>query len=162
MTYQSIIDLLRNTAFFVNPSGVFMNARRTDGSLEYPNTFPQIHLYPLRETVDINTSNVTAEVLLMFWQQDSPESTNEQREAIIAQMDALSTNFLLLLNAEDGVNISNARKTPEFRQLAGTVSGYGLAFTLSGKISCFPDPLFLGTESGNVFITEFENVILIE
>lgn len=139
MTYQSIIDILRATALLVNPNGIFINARRTDGSLEYPNKFPQIHLYPLRETIDVNTSNVTAEILMMFWQQDSPASTNEEREAIIAEMDILSTNYLLALN-QNILSISNARKTPEFRQLAGTVSGYGLAFTLSGKIGCEPPP----------------------
>jgi hypothetical protein len=135
MTYQSIIDILRTTANTVNPTGIFINARRTDGSLEYSNQFPQIHLYPLRETIDINAGNITAEVLLMFWKQDSPDSTNDERETIIADMDVLSTAYLVELNT-NMISISNARKTPEFRQLAGTVSGYGLAFTLSGKIGC--------------------------
>lgn len=161
MTYQGTVDLIRNLAYLVNPNGLFIHGRRSDGSLEYPNVFPQIHLYPLRQSVDINNGNVISEALLFFWQQDSPESSNEEREAIIAQMDVLSINFLALLNNEI-IGLSNARKTPEYRQLAGTVSGYGLAFTLSSKISCEPDPIFLADEEGNILVDEFENIIIIE
>jgi hypothetical protein len=161
MTYQGTVDLIRNLAYLVNPNGLFMHGRRSDGSLEYPKVFPQIHLYPLRQSVDVNNGIQTTDVLIFFWQQDSPESSNEEREAIIAQMDVLSNNFLQLLNNEL-MSLSNARKTPEYRQLAGTVSGYGLNFTLSDKIGCVPDPIFLATENGDVFITEFENVILYE
>lgn len=161
MTYQGTVDLIRNLAFLVNPNGHFMHGRRSDGSLDYPDVFPQIHLYPLRQTIDVNNGNQITEVLIFFWQQDSPESSNEEREAIIAQMDVLSTNFLQLLNNEV-MSLSNARKTPEYRQLAGTVSGYGLSFTLSDKISCFPDPIFLADEQGNILLDEFQNVIIIE
>lgn len=162
MSYQSIVDLLRNLAYIVNPNGHFMHGRRSDGSLDYDKPFPQIHLYPVRSNPDIANSNERDDIILMFWQQDSPESTNEQREAMIAQMDVLSRNFMNELYAEDGVSVTNVLRTPEYRQLAGTVSGYGVSFTLPSKDDCVPDPIFVTTENGDVIIDEFDNVILIE
>jgi len=162
MSYQSIVDLLRNLAYIVNPNGHFMHGRRSDGSLDYDKPFPQIHLLPVRTQFDIKLDNETQDLIIMFWQQDSPESTNEQREAIIAQMDVLSRNFVAALYDEDGVSISNVLRTPEYRQLAGTVSGYGVSFTLISKDDCVPDPIFVTTETGDVIIDEFDNVILIE
>jgi hypothetical protein len=88
----------------------------------------------------------------MFWQQDTPATTNERREEIIAEMDDLSDIFLFALNASSSLNLSNVLKTPEYRQLAGTVSGYGLSFTINSKIDCASNILL--TESGIDIFTE--------
>lgn len=136
MNYQNLVDIIRNTATTVNPTGLFVHARRTDGSLEYDKTFPQIHLYPVRSELELNNENIKHNIILMFWDQDRPETTNEEREAIIAAMDDLSNIFLFALNANPNVSLSNILKTPEYRQLAATASGYGLSFTISSKINC--------------------------
>lgn len=161
MNYQSLVNTIRNVANTVNPppQGRFIHARRTDGSLEYDGPFPQIHLLPVQSEYDLNNDNVKHTVVLMFWQQDTPETTNERREEIIAEMDDLSDIFLFTLNASSSLNLSNVLKTPEYRQLAGTLSGYGLSFVISSKIDCpiipppsdcpiitvdnFPDKFFL-------------------
>jgi hypothetical protein len=162
MTYQAIVDLIRNTAYIVNPTGHFVHGRRSDGSLDYNEPFPQIHLMPVRSSIDYSNNTERSDIVILFWQQDSPESSNDEREAIIAQMDVLSRNFLQLLYDEDILNLANVLRTPEYRQLAGTVSGYGISFTIVDKTSCNPDPIFLATEQGDVIITEFSNVIIIE
>lgn len=136
MNYQDLVNIIRDTANLVNPTGLFVHARRTDGSLEYDKTFPQIHLYPVRSEYDLQQDNVRHNIILMFWDQDRPETTNEEREAIIAAMDDLSNTFLFALNFNVNVSLSNVLKTPEYRQLAATASGYGLSFTVSSKIDC--------------------------
>jgi hypothetical protein len=84
----------------------------------------------------------------MFWDQDRPETTNDEREAIIAAMDDLSNTFLFALNFDVNVSLSNVLKTPEYRQLAATASGYGLSFTVNSKIDCDPNAILtqLGQE----------------
>lgn len=141
MNYQNLVDIIRNTANLVNPTGLFVHARRTDGSLEYDKNFPQIHLYPVRSEYNLQGDNVRHNIILMFWDQDRPETTNDEREAIIAAMDNLSNTFLFALNLDVNVSLSNILKTPEYRQLAATASGYGLSFTISSKIDCDPYPI---------------------
>lgn len=139
MSYQGIVDLIRNISNTINPTGTFMHGRRSDGSLEYDGAFPQIHLYPVRLSFDIANDVERNEIIIMFWQQDSPESSNDEREAIISQMDILSTNFLNAIYNEVNISITNILKTPEYRQLAGTVSGYGVSFTIVGKVDCLSE-----------------------
>lgn len=139
MSYQGIVDLIRNISNTINPTGTFMHGRRSDGSLEYDGAFPQIHLYPVRLSFDIANDVERNEIIIMFWQQDSPESSNDEREAIISQMDILSTNFLNAIYNEENISINNILKTPEYRQLAGTVSGYGVSFTIVGKVDCLSE-----------------------
>ena len=43
--YQEIVDLIRNAAISVNPNGTFIHGLKSDGSLEYDEPMPQIHLY---------------------------------------------------------------------------------------------------------------------
>lgn len=133
MNYQNLVDTIRNTANFVNPTGTFVHGRRSDGSLEYNEAFPQIHLLLVRSEYDYNNANVRHNVIVMFWGQDSPESSNDERELLIATMDSLSDNFIIQLQTSTSFLITNVLKTPEYRQLAGTVSGYGLSFTIVSK-----------------------------
>lgn len=133
MTYQTLVNIIRATANYINPTGTFVHGRRSDGSLEYNEAFPQIHLLPVRSEYDYNNANVRHNVILMFWGQDSPESSNDEREALISTMDILSDNFIINFQNVNTYTITNVLKTPEYRQLAGTVSGYGLSFTIVAK-----------------------------
>lgn len=138
LIYQNIVDLIRATANAVNPSGTFVHARRSDGSLEYDGDMPQIHLYPFnvrgKEAKD-------ADLLIGFWQQDSPETSNEEREAIISEMDVLSQQFFETLDETETIEIVNLITEPNYRQLAGTLSGYIGRFTLRGGLSCDDIPI---------------------
>lgn len=137
MNYQDIVDLIRNVANAINPTGHFMHGRNTDGSLDYDYSFPQIHLLPVQTTYDLPNDIKEHTLIVMFWEQDSPESSNDEREALIAAMDVLSDTFVNdLYNNYSYLNISDVLKTPEYRQLAGTASGYGLSFTITTKIKC--------------------------
>jgi hypothetical protein len=133
--YQAIVDLIRASANAVNPTGFFVHGRRSDGSLEYNEAFPQIHLYPFTTNPqDTNSNILVANIVMAFWGQDSPESSNEEREAIIAAMDILSDNFLNNLDLSQ-LEIFSIRKEPQYRTLSATLSGYAITFNLRVFIS---------------------------
>lgn len=137
MNYTDIVNLIRNISNAINPTGYFMHGRRSDGSLDYDQNFPQIHLMPIRTNFDVPGDIKNHDIILMFWDQDSPDSSNDEREYKINQMDILSDLFLdTLYNDPANVSFNNVLKTPEYRQLAGTVSGYGISFTIISKVSC--------------------------
>lgn len=130
MGYQLIVDSIRNASLAVNPSGFFVHGRRSDGSLEYNEAMPQIHLYPFTTfPQDDNRNIVFADIVMAFWSQDTPETSPEQREQIISLMDDLSNSFLNELDLAD-LEISNVKKEPQYRTLSATLSGYAITFRL--------------------------------
>jgi hypothetical protein len=131
MAYQSVVDYVRDAANAINPDGLFVHGRRSDGSIEYSGAFPQIHLYPFTASLDIiNNENETSNIVMGFWQQDSPSSTPEEREAIIAEMDSLCRSFLHELNAVENITLSNIQVQPQYRTLSATLSGYAVTFRI--------------------------------
>lgn len=137
-TYENLVDLIRNIANSVNPTGTFVHARRSDGSLEYDGAMPQIHLYPFTLR---GTDTKETDLLIAFWQQDSPASSNEEREAIIQEMDVLSRTFMETLDDYETLEILGFNGEPQYRQLAGTLSGFAVRFTIRGGIDCEDTPL---------------------
>ena len=134
--YQIIVDAIRDAAVSVNSTGTFIHGRRSDGSLEYNEPMPQIHLYPfITLPQDTNRNLVFADIVMAFWQQDSPTTTNIEREEIIAAMDVLSNEFLDALDLGE-LEISNIRKEPQYRTLSATLSGYAITF----KLKVFDSP----------------------
>lgn len=128
MGYQKLVDFIRDAAVAVNTNGTFIHGRRSDGSLEYDGNFPQIHLYPFRSQLDNDNKAVsTSNILMGFWMQDEPDSTNEEREEKIATMDTLSDSFLDQLD-ESQIEITDLVKEPQYRTLSGTLSGYAISF----------------------------------
>lgn len=130
MSYQVIVDSIRDASVDVNPNGTFIHGRKSDGSLEYNAPFPQIHLYPFTTSPqDGNRNFLIADIVMAFWQQDSPETTNERREEIIAEMDVLSKDFIESL--DNGLlEITGIRKEPQYRTLSGVLSGYAVTFKM--------------------------------
>ncbi len=141
LTYQNIVDLIRDAATVVNPTGTFVHARRSDGSLEYDGAMPQIHLYPFQIKGSNVNQAVEADLIIGFWKQDSPASSNEEREAIISDMDILQRTFKDTLDLYDTIELLNFIAEPNYRQLSGTLSGYIIRFTLRGILACSDTPL---------------------
>ena len=133
MAYQSFVDYIESVAQTVNPTGTFIHGRRIDGSIEYNAAMPQIHMYPFTTNVDVSNGYIeTANMLIGFWFQDSPESSNEDREAIISQADVLCKNFIEQIVNEDEYEITGIRTEPQYQTIHGTLSGYALSFQLKG------------------------------
>ena len=134
--YQTIVDLIRASANAVNPTGFFVHGRRSDGSLAYDEAFPQIHLYPFRtKPQDENRNLVFGDMIMAFFEQDSPESSNEEREEKISEMDILSDSFMDNLDLSQ-LEITGIDKEPLYRLQAGTLSGYAVVF----RIKVFNSP----------------------
>ncbi len=131
MSYQAVVNIIRDTAFEVSPDCTFTHGRRSDSSLEFDKPFPQIHLFPFTGDVDkTNNYSETYSIQMLFCGQDSPDSSNEKREEIIAEMDELSRLFINTLYESDSVVMSRIRTEPNYRILSGTTSGYIVSFSL--------------------------------
>lgn len=161
MSYQAVVNLIRNTCAEVNPTGFFQHGRTWDASLNFDEGNPQIYLYPLQNTVDIANSHYENwSVLMGFFFQDSQDSTTGQRETLISKADALQRTFIKAIDSAEGIAISGIRTEPKYRQMAGTYSGVLLAFTLGTTTDACADEDFntitnaVTTEGGEEITTE--------
>jgi hypothetical protein len=123
-SYKQIVDACRSAATTVNASGTFGHGRIVAISQEsIEGVFPYIALYPFNTSgvsVDDATSKANP-ILLGFWEQDTPDSSMEDQEAIIDRMDELADAFLVALS--DIIDIRSFVKEPQYQFYNGTVSG---------------------------------------
>ena len=131
MSYQSVVNIIRDTANEVNPTGYFSHGRRSDFTLENDKTFPQIFLLPLSSDVDLtNNYSELYSATIMFLDKDSPDSSQEKREEIIAAMDDLCRSFVNSIYLADGFTVGGIRTQPYYRELNQVGSGYILSFRI--------------------------------
>jgi len=131
MAYIDVVNVIRDTVKELDGDIYFQHGLRVDGSLSYNEVFPQVHLFPFTSTIDItNGFYENPQILMLFCDQDRPDTSVEEREAIIQRMDDLSRDFIIRLDNNISGRITGIRREPVYRQLAGTVSGYSIQFTL--------------------------------
>lgn len=131
MSYIQAVNIIKGVSEAINPDGIFVHGRTWDASLEFSNLDIQIYLYPFTGNVDVNNSYYeTYQITMGFYFQDTQDSTNEDRQALIQRADNLTRDFLNTLNVVEGVEVSGSRVEPSYRQMAGTYTGYILSFTL--------------------------------
>ena len=138
-TYQKIVDSIRDASVAANPTGRFMHGRVIDASRDANGVYPFIVLYPFtirKGQGEVNDSFDSTQILLGFWRQDSPESTELDREGFIADMDELSESVLELLYDVHGLRIIQVDKEPQYQFYQGTVSGFAVRFNLSVLQPC--------------------------
>jgi len=135
MTYQSVVTLIRNTVNTVNTTGWFTHARKTDFSLDFNEAAPYVCLLPVRTTYHPEQTTNRHDITMFFLDQDAPDTTPLEREAIISDMYVLSKLFIDTLYLSM-VDISDVLMTPEYRILDATASGYGISFTIIGGEEC--------------------------
>lgn len=137
MSYQSTVNEIRAAAQAVNPNGRFAHGRHVDLSQMFEGDYSMIYLYPVTTSPGIDPNFIdTHTILLGFWQQDKPESTNEERESLIASMDVLSSAFMNELGDLKGVKISNVSKEPQYQMYQGTLSGFAVRFQYQNFTAC--------------------------
>jgi hypothetical protein len=133
--YQNIVNACRNAT----PKGFrFIHGRLQDFTNEYTGTYPLVTLLPFtvtdfRSTPDAIFDN--SNIVVGFWEQDSPDTTPEQREHIIASMDSLSDTFIDNL-LDSGVKLSNINKEPQYQMFQGTLSGFAISFRIDLIAPC--------------------------
>ena len=132
MSYIGVVTLIKTVSESVNPTGLFEHGRRWDASLNFGENNKQIYLYPITANVDLANHYFESWAVVMgFYFQDAPDSTELERQALIVEADNMTTLFLNDINLTEGVELSNVRKEPSYRQMAGTYTGYILTFTLN-------------------------------
>jgi hypothetical protein len=133
--YQNIVNACRNAT----PQGLrFIHGRLQDFTNEYSGSYPLVTLLPFtvtdfRSTPDAVFDN--ANIVVGFWEQDSPDTTPEQREAIISGMDVISDIFIDNL-LDSGVKLSNINKEPQYQMFQGTLSGFAISFRIDLVAPC--------------------------
>ena len=140
MSYESTVAIIRSTANAVNDTGMFLHGRKIDASEKYDGMFPMIVLYPFtrRRATDPDFID-NSDILMGFLAQDKPDSSPEEREALVIQMDELSEAFLDLLGENDLSRVSNVVKEPQFQVYSGKMSGYAIRFTFQDFTPCEDD-----------------------
>jgi hypothetical protein len=135
MGYQSIVNAIRDAAESVNATGTFIHGVKPMQSLEYGSPFPQIFLDPFETTVIDNKFTVeNHNVMIAFLDQDAPDSSVTEQEAILAAMDALCNQFMQTFNDNVGT-VTGIKKVPAYRIFSGTVTGMILSFTCQSTVS---------------------------
>lgn len=138
MTFQEVLNMVRETAETVNPTGTFVNGRNSDAANASDSPYPRIHLYPFTQERDpIEDHKRTSNLLLSFVDLDSGEQDAEERETIIANMDTLVDAFIAQLQAdfENDVEFTQIRTEPQYQILEG-VSGYSLQLNIKTQVGC--------------------------
>lgn len=139
MSYQKIVDTIRNSSVANNPTGRFINGRIVDASRIFDGAYPLIVLYPFtirKGFGEANDAFDSTQILLGFWRQDQPDSTEELREQYIAEMDVLSDLILNDLFQVTDIRITSVDKEPQYQFYQGTLSGFAVRFNLSVLQEC--------------------------
>ncbi len=138
MTFQQVLDMVRDTANAVNPTGTFIHGRNSDAANAQSLPYPRIHVYPFTQDRDPNdTYKRTSQLLFSFVEKDEGHQDAAKREVIIAAMDSLSQDFIdrLEVDYETDVEFTAIRSEPQYQILEG-VSGYTLSMTIKSQVGC--------------------------
>ena len=139
MTYLEVVNILSGATDVVAPNGFFIHGKRPDASLfSIQTNFPIIWAAPFRENYNLVTGKIERQLTVCFFLQDSTNNTLAQRQNLIQQAWDYQHDFMLFLNSAlpKTFNILDIVATPEYAQLAGTVSGYSVSFKFQSKLVC--------------------------
>lgn len=134
--YKNIVDVCRAAV----PDGQrFIHGRLIDFTQGYTGTYPLITLLPFTVTDARSTPDAifdSASIVVGFWKQDRPDTTAEEREAIIDEMDILSDAFLNNILESPAVKLTNIQKEPQYQMFQATLSGFAISFTIQLIAPC--------------------------
>jgi len=134
--YQNIVNACRAAT----PTGKrFIHGRLIDFSQSYSGAYPLITLLPFTITDARGTSENrfdSTPLLIGFWKEDRPDTTPEEREALIVEMDELSDTFLNSLLQRTDLQITSILKEPQYQMYQGTLSGFAVSFNLNILAPC--------------------------
>jgi len=137
VSYQQTVNEIRTAANAVNPNGRFDHGRHVDLSQLFDGAYDMIYLYPINLTKSVDPEFIDSSVILMgFFKQDRTDTSNLEREQIIADMDVLSDSFLEQLSESKFVKITNVTKEPQYQQYQGTISGFAVRFNYQNFEPC--------------------------
>lgn len=127
----TIIDLILTAMKLVNPDGTNRHGRRDDRSLaSVGQAQPLGWLLPITVTdPEPGAILFSSQVIIGFYMQDSPDTSEEEREEIIRKMNDLMTQFIGALRLlEKKHDVRTVRREPQYRMFSGTLSGVAASF----------------------------------
>jgi len=134
--YQNIVDVCRDSV----PNDLrFIHGLLVDFSQDFQGTYPLVTLSPFIITDARGTQNAifdSANLAVGFWEEDTADSTPEEREAIIARMDNLSNEFLDNILESEVIKLTNIEKEPVYFFYQATLTGLIVRFTISLAPPC--------------------------
>lgn len=137
MSYQSTVNEIRSAANAVNPNGRFSHGRHVDLSQLFEGDYPLIYLYPITINPGVDPDFIDSSIITVgFFKQDRPDTLNQEREDIIAEMDLLSTAFIVALSESKTIRIFQVSKEPQYQMYQGTLSGFAVRFTYQNWSPC--------------------------
>ena len=135
--YIDFINVFKTIADEINPNGTFYHGRVSDANLAIDKQpLPQIHVYPFK-VAPINKNyglDNAPNILLAFIFQDSPNSSDTERDAIINLADTMQRAFRSKLD-ELSLDYTNYEAEPFFKQFSGVTSGMFVRFNMTLKVT---------------------------
>ena len=142
MRTLAIKTLIKNAFIQSNTDRTFVSGTRNDASLASKDANETIlSLLPLKVKTNRIKRTRDFQIVLFIVKQDTPEQSNEQRDLLIDQCEAIFDLFMEDLKTA----IENERilqltdedlATPEYKIYSGVFSGIGAQFTIKSKLSC--------------------------
>lgn len=126
----TVINNFKAAALSVNPSGTNRHGRRDDRTLaSISQVMPLIWMLPPRMSDPLPGEILfTTQMIIGFYMQDTPETSEAQREVIIDTMNILATQFigaLRLINKQ--YDVQRVTREPQYRMFSGTLSGVAIS-----------------------------------
>lgn len=147
--HERIVNVLRDTATIVNPTGRFIYGREVHNTLDYPNmSLPSseeakalISLLPFQITRTNNPDNNydSASISMVFSRSADVQDNAAKEEEIMNEMAELAETFLSdLIDADAPIsfNLSDVQMQAEYQVWMGTASGYVVTFTFNILKDC--------------------------
>ena len=138
MTFQQVLNMVRDTANAVNPTGHFIHGRNSDAADASDKPYPHVILYPFtQDRAPNDTFKRTSNLLFSFVEKDQGDQDPAPREVIIAAMDVLCEAFIdrLEVDYDSDIEFTSIRSEPQYQILEG-VSGYSLSITIKSQVEC--------------------------
>lgn len=141
MNYQDVLNMCRNASLAMNANGFFMHGRIEDYSLHFDEPAYRagecgIGLIMPTPKISVQDTIRIYQLFLLFMVQDAPDSTELEREQIVANMDLLSHNYVNYIKANYQIEILSHEKVPDIRNFQGTLSGISLNLTIKTLNIC--------------------------
>ena len=93
MTFLEILNMVRDTANTVNPTGTFVHGRNSDVAMAFGDPMPLIVLYPFEQRDDEDNITSEADLTIGFYELDQGEQDTKIHEAQAVRMDNLCREF---------------------------------------------------------------------
>jgi PKD repeat protein len=138
MDYKGIVNIIRDAANYVNSTGTFLHGRKSDASLDFDGSAPYIFLLEPRPLPQSNNSKFVINISfpILFVTQDSPESSELEREDLKQDMSLLALRLLSKIDESDSIEqVRFESPEPEIRQMAGTLTGFSFNLLLTYNTS---------------------------